>query len=235
MINTLKKLIELQAIDADIFVLRKEQNNIPGNLRIKKAEYDEAVKNYLLKKDGKQNIAIELDKLKLDIATEEEHRNNLQSKQAMVKKNNEYQALTKEIKDSADKEKRLNSSLSKKEEALKANSAAFSEQQKQAEKIKHELLQEADIAKKEISKIDLKINKYKLLRKEIEKDVKPEFLSLYSNLLKTRAPTVVVKANNNVCEGCHINLTAQVIVDIKKADKLVTCENCARILFLEAE
>ncbi len=235
MIITLKKLIELQAIDADIFVLRKDQNKIPGNLRLKKAEYDEAVKSYLQKKAEKQTLTIELDKLKLDIGTEEEHRNDLQSKQAMVKKNNEYQALTKEIKDSADKEKRLNSSLGKKEAALKANSADFSEQQTQAEKVKSELLKEAEKAKKEITVLEQKINKYKLLRKEIEKDINPEVLSLYSILLKTRAPTVVVKANNNVCEGCHINLTAQVIVDIKKADKLVTCENCARILYLEAE
>ena len=235
MLKTLKKLIELQAIDADIFVLRKEQNNVPGKLRQKKAEYNEAVKNYQQKKDEKQTLAVELDKIKLDIATEEEHRNNLQSKQSMVKKNNEYQALTKEIKASADKEKSLNNSLSKKEEALKANSVAFSEQQKNTENVKTELLQEADKAKKEITELEQKINKYKLLRKDIEKDIEPEVLSLYSNLLKTRAPTVVVKANNNVCEGCHINLTAQVIVDIKKADKLVTCENCARILYLETE
>ncbi len=235
MLKTLKKLIELQAVDVDIFVLRKEQNKIPGELRKKKAEYDEAVKNYLQKKDEKQTLTIELDKLKLDIGTEEEHRNDLQSKQAMVKKNNEYQALTKEIKGSADKEKSLNTSLEKKNTALEANSAAFSEQQAQAEKIKSELLKEAAKAKKEITVFEQKINKYKLLRKEIEKDITPEILSLYSILLKTRAPTVVVKANNNVCAGCHINLTAQVIVDIKKADKLVTCENCARILYIEAE
>ncbi len=235
MLKTLKKLIELQAVDVDIFVLRKEQNNIPGELRKKKAEYDEAVKNYRQKKEEKQTLTIELDKIKLDIATEEEHRKELQSKQAMVKKNNEYQALTKEIKASADKEKSLNTSLEKKNTALEANSAAFSEQQAEAEKIKSELLKEAEKAKKEITEFEQKINKYKLLRKEIEKDITPEILSLYSILLKTRAPTVVVKANNNVCEGCHINLTAQVIVDIKKADKLVTCENCARILYIEAE
>ena len=235
MINTLKKLIELQAIDADIFVLRKEQNNIPGNLRIKKAEYDKAIKIFQQKKEEKKSLTVGLDKIKLDIATEEEHRQNLQSKQSMVKKNNEYQALTKEIKASADKKVRLEKAFSKKERDLKDNGMAFSEQQKLAEKLKTELLKEADKAKKEISEIDQKINKYKLLRKDIEKDINPEFLSLYSILLKTRAPTVLVQAKNNVCEGCHINLTAQVIVDIKKADKLVTCENCARILYLETE
>jgi len=119
----------------------------------------------------KQTLTIELDKLKLDIGTEEEHRNDLQSKQAMVKKNNEYQALTKEIKGSADKEKSLNTSLEKKNTALEANSAAFSEQQAQAEKIKSELLKEAAKAKKEITVFEQKINKYKLLRKEIEKDI----------------------------------------------------------------
>ena len=235
MIITLKKLIELQAIDVDIFVLRKDQNRIPVNLRKKKVDYDEAIKNYRQKKEEKQTLLIEFDKIKLDIATEEEHRNALQSKQAMVKKNNEYQALTKEIKASADKEKSLNSSLEKKEATIQENLAAFSELQIQAEKVKSELLQEAEKAKKEITKFEQKINKYKLLRKEIEKDISPDVLSLYSMLLKTRAPTVIVKANNNVCEGCHINLTAQVIVDIKKADKLVTCENCARILYIEAE
>ncbi len=235
MINTLKKLIELQAVDVDIFVLRKEQNSIPVKLRKKKSEYDKAANSFQHRKKEKQTIAIERDKIKLDIAIEEEHRKELQSKQAMVKKNNEYQALTKEIKASSDKKENLNSLFEKKEIALEENSTAFSEQQTQAEKIKKELLQEAEKAKKEITEFEQKINKNKLLRKEIEKDINPEILSLYSILLKTRAPTVVVRANNNVCEGCHINLTAQVIVDIKKADKLVTCENCARILYIEAE
>jgi len=235
MINTLKELIELQSVDADIFALRKEQNGIPNKLRKKKSEYVETVGNLHQKKEEKQTLAIERDKIKLDIAAEEQHKKELHKKQALVKKNNEYQALTKEIKASDQKKENLEESLEKKKAALEETSAAFSEQHKQAEKLKDEFLQEAEKAKQEITKFEQKINKYKLLRKEITKNINPEIFSLYTNLLKTRAPNVVVKANNNVCEGCHINLTAQVIVDIKKADKLVTCENCARILFIEEE
>ncbi len=235
MINSLKELIKLQCVDADIFALRKEQNSIPDKLRKKKSEYAEAVGNFQQKKEEKQILAVERDKIKLDIGTEEEHKKELHKKQALVKKNNEYQALTKEIKASDKKRESLDESLEKKKAALEETSAAFSDQHKQAEQLKNEFLKEAGKAKKEITEFEQKINKYKLLRKEISKNINPEIFSLYKNLFKTRAPNVVVKANNNVCEGCHINLTAQVIVDIKKADKLVTCENCARILFIETE
>ena len=235
MINTLKKLIELQSVDADIFALRKEQNNIPNKLRKKKAEFDQTVVDFHQKKENKKNLAVEIDKVNLDIASEEVNTKDLQSKQALVKKNKEYQALTNEIKASVQKKSNLENSLEKKLVDLEDSSTEFTENQSQVKKVKTELLQEADKAKKEIEDFNLKINKYKLLRKEITKEINPEVLALYNMLLKTRAPTVVVKANNNVCEGCHINLTAQVIVDIKKADRLVTCENCARILYIENE
>ncbi|GEM_PF-1367305 len=235
MINTLKELIKLQSVDNDIFALRKEQNLIPNKLREKKSEYEKAVNESNKIKEKQKDLTVECDKIKLDIAAEEQHKKDLHQKQSLVKKNNEYQALTKEIKASDQKKKSLEELLESKKAVLEETSAAFLAQHKAVERLKKEFLQEAEKAKQKIGEFEQKINKYKLLRKDITKTINPEIFSLYSNLLKTRAPNVVVKAKNNVCQGCHINLTAQVIVDIKKAEKIVTCENCARILFLEEE
>jgi predicted nucleic acid-binding Zn-ribbon protein len=56
-------------------------------------------------------------------------------------------------------------------------------------------------------------------------------LSRYERLLKQKGQNVVVGIQHGVCGGCHMQLSRSVIVLCQGEQEVVTCPNCARILY----
>jgi predicted nucleic acid-binding Zn-ribbon protein len=53
----------------------------------------------------------------------------------------------------------------------------------------------------------------------------------YDHLKATRKGLAVVPLKNGACQGCRLALPPQLIADLRKNDKLLTCTYCHRILF----
>jgi predicted nucleic acid-binding Zn-ribbon protein len=53
----------------------------------------------------------------------------------------------------------------------------------------------------------------------------------YQRLFNGKGGRVVVGIQHGVCGGCHMRLPTQIIVQVRGEQELVTCPNCARILF----
>jgi len=230
--NILKKLIELQVIDADLIQLMHKLERIPEELRREQHEYESSVNKAHSGIVRNKEMKAEQMRMQLEIDSAKERVKELKGKQALVKKNQEYQALTHEIKQAEINLDKLKHSLVQKVEDAKEFGEKIETLQQNIVTDKEALLSKARDARKPLQEIQVKINRYKKIRHELAKDIKPDVLELYARLMKTRAPNVVVAANNNVCAGCNINLPPQVVGDIMKADRLVICENCARILYI---
>jgi predicted nucleic acid-binding Zn-ribbon protein len=55
--------------------------------------------------------------------------------------------------------------------------------------------------------------------------------SKYERLLKQKGQNVVVGIQHGVCGGCHMQLSRSVIVTCQADQEIVSCPNCARILY----
>ena len=55
--------------------------------------------------------------------------------------------------------------------------------------------------------------------------------SKYERLLKQKGQNVIVGIQHGVCGGCHMQLSRSVVVTCQADQEIVTCPNCARILF----
>jgi predicted nucleic acid-binding Zn-ribbon protein len=230
--NTLKKLLELQVIDADLIQLKHKLDCIPEELRREQHEYESSVnKAHSGAVRHKEMEATQMH-LQLEIDSAIERVKELKGKQAQVKKNQEYQALTHEIKQAEINLEKQKHALVQKKEDSKENDEQMEALQQKIETDKEALLSKARDARKPLQEFQTKLNRCKKIRQELTRDIKPDALELYARLMKTRAPRAVVTANGNVCSGCNINLPPQVVGDIMKADRLVICENCARILYI---
>ena len=53
----------------------------------------------------------------------------------------------------------------------------------------------------------------------------------YERLLKSKGDNVIVGVDNGVCGGCHMKLSAQILVTCQGHKELVSCINCGRILY----
>lgn len=81
-------------------------------------------------------------------------------------------------------------------------------------------------------------------RKEFEAETKkrhdvfvtlpPPMASVYNRLaLRSRDGIAVAEVKNGTCSACFMSLRPQMMIELKTTDKIITCESCARILYIE--
>lgn len=232
MIQTLQKLVELQGLDAEILALGQQMSAIPNTLRKEQGRYEKAVRD--LRKDERTRAETEERgrQIELDIASAHEHVKQLKDKQGQIRKNLEYQALTAEISNAEEQAVKHTTALEQLGASIKELDERIAAKKHEVDAQKATLLAQAEEAKKAIAELNVKLRRERQIRREVEKTINADALGLYNRLLKTRAPRVVVPVVDGICTGCNIQLPVHVLSDIMKADRLVTCETCARVLYL---
>jgi predicted nucleic acid-binding Zn-ribbon protein len=94
---------------------------------------------------------------------------------------------------------------------------------------------------KSLADFDAEIEKQK---KEFEVETKKRqevFVTLPTNLAnvynrmatRSRDGIAVAEVVNGACSACFMSLRPQMLVEIKTSDKIITCESCTRILYIE--
>jgi len=71
-------------------------------------------------------------------------------------------------------------------------------------------------------------------REEMVAPIDPSNLALYEELLRKKGGRAVARLNGSMCEGCRVTLPSGQAQQVRRAQELVTCPNCGRILASEA-
>lgn len=72
-------------------------------------------------------------------------------------------------------------------------------------------------------------------RAEVFATLPAQLASVYDRLAqRSRDGIAVAEVVNGSCSACNMSLRPQMNVEVKRGDKIVTCENCARILYVAA-
>ena len=70
-------------------------------------------------------------------------------------------------------------------------------------------------------------------RADVFNTLPPQLASVYNRLAqRSRDGIAVSEVVNGSCSACYISLRPQMHVEVKRGDKIVTCENCTRILYV---
>jgi hypothetical protein len=72
-------------------------------------------------------------------------------------------------------------------------------------------------------------------RKQAVPEIDPKILSQYERILFNRDGLAIVSVKDNSCAGCNMFVPPQVINLIKMYERIVTCEICNRILYINEE
>ncbi|NLF40310.1 hypothetical protein GX586_12760 [bacterium] len=231
--DTITKLLHLQEVDAETYRLQQQRSDIPKQLRAAQAAYQLSVQQLEDEQAKRTQLVVESHRQQLEVDSAEERIKALQRKQSEVRKNQEYQALSQEIRVAELHRTKLQTALQDQKSLIESLDGLVAGLQKNAEEQKRTLLQQAMDAKKQLEEIQRQVSAKRALRRSAMQGIDAAALQTYERLMKCRAPYALVTANRNVCSGCNINLPPQVIADITKGDRLVICENCSRILYLE--
>ena len=233
--DQLRKLIELQTMDAEIYRIKHELRDRPAEIERLKAEFE--TKKTILKQleDKLKAIQVGQKDLDNDLKTKETEIAKLDASLFLLKTNKEYQTRLMEIEGfKADKsiiEEKILLGFDTVEEARKAVEAERA--------IVAQYEKDFTARKKEVEDLmvvlqdQVKVKESQRLR--ITPDVRPDILSRYERVVQNKEGVGIVRVNDHSCGGCYMHINDQRLNQIKMYDQLIFCDMCARILYLPDE
>jgi predicted nucleic acid-binding Zn-ribbon protein len=231
MADQLDILKQLQAIDGELFRLRREEREKPRELERTAAQV--AAQEAAMKSAESKLTALQLAQKEQEgeLQTREAQVKKLQGQLFQVKTNKEYAAMQHEIDALKADNSLLEEAVLKTFDAIdQAGKDRKAEQAKLAEQ-QERLRRERERVERELEAVRAQIAKLELDRKTLTPDVPAPALSVYERILGIRDGLAMVPLVNGSCGGCHRRLPPQVINQVYLKAALVTCESCNRILY----
>jgi hypothetical protein len=230
--DQIRKLVDLQVMDEEIFRFKRELREKPAEVEALRIEFE--AKKVKLKglEDKLKSIQVGQKELELDLKAKEEGISKADGSLSLLKTNKEYQARLLEIENmKADKsivEEKILLGFDVVDEArkaLEAEKAIVIQYEKEFNAMKKQV--DDDVA---VINDQMKVKESQ--RERVAPEVKPDLLSRYERILKNKDGLGIVKVNNHSCGGCYMHLTEQVMNELKKYEQIISCDQCARLLYL---
>jgi len=223
-------LIMLQDIDHRLNDLKMQKGDLP--LLIEQVSQDIEEKNAELEqmKEKKGNLRNDRKLFEKEISASKTQLKKYEDQLYSVKTNKEYDAISLEIDTKKMEIEGFENKTLKtleEDEELETNSKVLSEE---IEKLKSQL-KENEKELKEISEITKK-EENKLLneRNKIIAKIEPRLVRRYERIKNAKEGIAVAPVKKGSCGGCFSAIPPQKIVEIRETNRLLTCENCGRIL-----
>ena len=229
------KLKQLQVLDKEIYVLLDEKEKLPKELQEKESEFEEKKKSLLSIEEKHKELLKQKKDKELQLGTKEEEIKKMQSQLYSLKTNKEYSAMLQQIEGAkADRSTLEDGILVILEDIDKAKEEETKEKEKLA---KEETVFNTEKKKVEdrIKEIEQRVVQLEAQRKNSSEGIDAKILAQYERILKNREGMALAPVANLSCQGCFMNVSHQVVNEIKMYDKIVTCGACQRILYLEDE
>ena len=230
MLKEIKILQNLQELDDKILRNTKEIKRLPKvvqELEEKYSSEQESVKNITQRLE--QNL-LQQKKLELDITSNNQDINKYENQLLSVKTNKEYKALNAEITHRKEKNAEIEEQLI---EFMEEESVLREEKKKFEELfLKDQKIFEVEKAKidKQVAELQKKVDELEAEKLTLSKEIPDLLFRRYQRLIQHGQGKAVVTLSNGTCTGCHFSVRPQIMVEVSNNDRIITCENCSRIL-----
>ncbi len=231
--SQLSKLVELQAIDSQMHALRAEKASKPQAIKEIEAAF-EAKKQHLAEIEKKSlDIQKARKEKELESGTKNESVVKLKGQLYSLKTNKEYQTMLHQIQDGQADASVIEDKIL---ELMVQSDAIKVELDQEKNKIKEEekvFAGQKKIIEDRIREIDEALAKHETQRKQIIPDIDPKILIQYERILPSRDGLAIVTVKHETCGGCNMTTPPQVVNLIKMYERIITCEVCNRMLYVE--
>ena len=234
-LEQIRKLVELQKLDGQIYDIKRELEEKPAALNALKEEFEAKKANLAALEEQNKNVKKNRDSLELDLKSKEDAVAKANTQLSQIKTNKEYTAKLTEIEG-------IKADMSIIEEKIlksydEADAVEASRNKEKALLAEEEKKYAASCKDVEDAVKALEDQKAVLegQRQQITPGIDKSTLTTYEKTLVNKQGAAIVPVLGAACGGCFMNVPAQVVNEIKMHERLVTCEMCTRILYLEEE
>jgi uncharacterized protein len=223
--------MRLQSLDGRVAELTKEIATLPKH--ISEIEKKLSVGERKLEADKAALAANHRDRKKMDgdIQLNQAKISKLRDQMLTAKTNDQYRAFQHEIEYCENEIKKCEDQILE----LMGQSEPLDKNVKAAEaflkKEKAKVEAEKAEARERTAKDQAALKELYNERKGIVATLNPSLVGSYERIRKTRGGIAIAEAIDGRCSRCFIALRPQFYQELKRGDKVMTCESCNRILF----
>jgi len=164
----------------------------------------------------------------------EEHLQNNRRRQKDLKTNKEYQAHLLETELAKKKKDTLEDAVLEFLDRVKKNEQEEKDLQIHADKIEHTFVHTKETVKLEVTSLVKELSVLEEQQSNLTKRIGPALLVRYTKLKSLRKGFVIAKVEDGTCLGCRLQLPPQLVANVKRAEELLNCVYCHRILYWES-
>jgi predicted nucleic acid-binding Zn-ribbon protein len=234
MVEILEKLLLLQERDQRWQTFLHEINGVPAEKAALERELEDARRQLEHDKTRAKEIEVERARLEVEANGKRDKIAKYRTQQFETRKNEEYSALSHEIERAEkeivaleDRELELMQEFEDLKPTIAAAEAKFS-----AEKTRVAAL--TKVADEKVSVLQGRADALQVERDAVAAEVKAadeDLFELYEKLFRSKAGRAIVPLEGNHCSGCHMTVTPTTQRDAKAGTKVVSCEQCGRIVY----
>lgn len=232
MLPDLELMLKLQVIDYDLGELERSKEYLPdmmGNLKREiqetKVRLDTAEQLLEQEKLGQKT-------LELDVKTKEADLQRLQQQMMTIKTNREYDAIVSEIDSIKGGISGQETALLGAMERITQLEAEIPDLRAKFEQCEENNKKQLEILQEKVDSIGSKASEKGAERAVIVNQIAKPAISVYDRVRRGKGGgAVVVVVKKRACSGCHAALTPRKVQEVKKSDRILTCDSCGRILY----
>ncbi len=233
MIEDLDKLIELQNTDTNIRRLRKLLDTAGERRAAIENEFNEQASAVRAIQDRRQGLTSKRSELEKQIADNKVYLERAERNLKHAQNSKEYETAMREI------------------DALQKGISTFENQTvemlDELETVDKELAERADeiaghdskladalaVHDDEAAKAEAELKSETAKRAASFATLSPQLASVYDRLAtRSRDGIAVAEVQSGSCSACYMSLRPQMLLEVKRGTEIITCENCARILYV---
>jgi predicted nucleic acid-binding Zn-ribbon protein len=232
-IDTLRHLMGLQRIDDEIARLRADQAAIP----MRRAELDasrEAAEGRVLEArqaleaaEGAQRQA------EVQLQDREALRRKLEGQQFQVKTNDAYTALLHEIERAREAISSCETAILEAMDSIETSKSARRAAEEAVRGVSERAARQSEELDQREAALTARAGELDLARREAVEKIPAELLAQYDKISARHRPAVV-RVRQETCQGCRVHIPPQLVVELIRGTKVLSCTHCQRILVPES-
>ena len=229
MFEAFQRLAELQACDDELWARELEHTGLPARrtgLLAERAALEAASAGA---REALQQAEAAQRRVESELQDQEALRKRLESQQFQVKTNDAYTALLHEIERAQRTISECETRLLEGMDAIESARAACASAEGAGRESATRLDAEAQALDTREQQLDAELVRLRAARLRVIAESDPKLIEQYEKISTRRRPAAV-RIRGTLCLGCRVDIPPQQCIEIQRAERVITCGNCQRIL-----
>ncbi|MBN1885227.1 MAG: hypothetical protein JW876_06885 [Candidatus Krumholzibacteriota bacterium] len=229
-IEDIRLLIDIVLKDREIVERKRSIEEAPARINQIDRLVDEMETQFEKSKGALKKLVTEKDRLDERIAGFRGKIVKHEEEKRLVKDNKQFRALLSEIEFLSRKIDEAETRILEIHEAMDVENNLLRETQRRIDDEKDALIEERDVLEKRLEENTSRLAVLEREKAAISGRLSDRVSRFYGRILDGRGDTGVANLVGDVCQGCFSRMPPQKAHEVRRNDRIITCEACGRIL-----